>query len=209
MLWYSNGVIHQQDNTVTSQLRPLWWPWWPLEEVDLFPKSVFKCPPHHWDAFIDLLIYVFIFWLYSYSNKQLTYHQVKEKTRHALMQITKYWKIQKQICKSPKLTQPLMISDCILTFLLLPACFLQCVCLPSEKWLYFQSSWVLSWFLFCCFLAHLRVSFVCSLYLTSSENFLLPSLSNYVQFQLLSPSRAITMEIFKMWLEQDSRHRKQ
>lgn len=48
MLWYSNGVIHQQDNTMTSQLRPLRWPWWTLEKVDLFSKSIFKYPQHHW-----------------------------------------------------------------------------------------------------------------------------------------------------------------
>lgn len=115
---------------MTSQLRPLWWPWWLLQEVDLFPKSVFKCPLCHWDAFIDLFIYVFIFWLYSHSNKQLTYHQVK--TRHTLMQIIKYWKIQKQICKSPKLSQPLMISNCILT-LFIVACMFFAVRLPSVR----------------------------------------------------------------------------
>lgn len=58
-------------------------------------------------------------------------------------------------------------------------------------------------------LALLSESFtVCSLHLNSFENSLKLSNSNYVQFQLLSPSLAITMEIFKMWLESDSRHRK-
>lgn len=38
MLWYSNGVIHQQDNTMTNQLRPLWWPWSPSDRLICFLK---------------------------------------------------------------------------------------------------------------------------------------------------------------------------
>lgn len=39
MLWYSNGVIHQQDNTMTNQLRPRWWPWSPSDRLICFLKA--------------------------------------------------------------------------------------------------------------------------------------------------------------------------
>lgn len=58
------------------------------------------------------------------------------------------------------------------------------------------------------FLFLFKSFFVCSLHFKPSENSLKLRQSNYVQFQLSSPSPVITMEIFKMWLESDGRHRK-
>lgn len=47
-----------------------------------------------------------------------------------------------------------------------------------------------------------------ALYFKPSENSLKLRQSNYAQFQLSSPSPAITMVIFKMWLKSESSHRK-
>lgn len=174
MLWYSNGVIHQQDNTVTSQLRPLWWPWWPSDRLICFLKVASNMPSTH-----------LLTCLYMLSSFNCIH------THIGIVNISK-WKWKKcDISLRWFLTVILDVYFCAHEFAFHQrrAVFYR----THRFWGDFFS--VLSWL-------------VCSLHFISSENSVELRLSNYVQFQLLRASPAITMEMFKMWCERDGRHRK-